>query len=530
MADYIYTMETRLTPEQQRGVALVQELSAAHGFTLYLTGGAMRDIISGFPIRDLDFTIHGNAVRLQKDLEKAGALVEAIDEEINSLLVLLPGKVRSEIAMARSETFSRPGKPPEIRAATIVEDLRRRDFTCNAMALSLNPGSRGLLHDPANGVADIEAKVIRILHNYSFLEEPSRLIRATRFAARFHWILEERTRARYDAAHENNYIEHISSRAVGHEIEQLAYEEDPLHVLRALEKEGWLKALCAHWTVAKVDTSGLSQLLKTRQLMADCGYAADPAPAVFYFLTRRLPQKEQAAMQRLIARRPLVEQWRRLGDEAQKLSARLSGKEAATPSRAWRVLSESRPETILFLEVSGRKQAVRQKIRNFFGKWRQLKQRLPFLEMAELHITPALPEYKKILEDAFPILLDGRLRSRHEILRYLKPFVPPPPVTPPPPPRRARTGRGAAPAAATRKSAKKDAVAGLPAAVPALPTVAAGKMKPSAPAVKSTAAHRRVEKKKASKPRKPERAASRKPAKKFAKKKSARQTKAKKKH
>src|SRR5205085_348449 len=149
MADYIYTLEIRLTPDQQRGVTLVQDAARAAGMNVYLTGGAVRDIISGFTIRDLDFTVH-------------------------------------------------------------------------AMALSLNPGSRGLLMDPYNGAADIEAKLLRVLHNYAFVEDPSRLIRASRFAARFHWPLEERTQQRYDSAKENNYIEYISDRAIGYEIEQLA--------------------------------------------------------------------------------------------------------------------------------------------------------------------------------------------------------------------------------------------------------------------------------------------------------------------
>src|SRR5437016_12915302 len=126
--------------------------------------------------------------------------------------------------MARTERYEKAGKPPLIAPATIQEDLRRRDFTVNAMALSLNEGSRGLLLDPSNGVADIEAKLLRVLHNYSFLEDPSRLIRATRFVARFHWNMEERTQARYAAAVENNYIEHLhNERVIGQESEQLAY-------------------------------------------------------------------------------------------------------------------------------------------------------------------------------------------------------------------------------------------------------------------------------------------------------------------
>jgi len=288
MADYIYTLEIRLTPDQQRGVTLVQDAARAAGMNVYLTGGAVRDIISGFTIRDLDFTVQGNPLKLQKDLEKSGVKVQSTDDDLKLLYLTLPGNVRAEVAMARIERYEKVGKPPIIAPGTILEDLRRRDFTVNAMALSLNPGSRGLLMDPYNGAADIEAKLLRVLHNYAFVEDPSRLIRASRFAARFHWPLEERTQQRYDSAKENNYIEYISDRAIGYEIEQLAYEEDPLHIVRTLEKEDWLKVLSPHWTTAKVDTAGLSQLMKTRQQMNDFGYSPDPAPAVLYFLTARL--------------------------------------------------------------------------------------------------------------------------------------------------------------------------------------------------------------------------------------------------
>src|SRR5579859_7033776 len=275
MADYIYMMETRLTPEQQRGAALVQDIARADEMNVYLAGGAVRDMISGFTIRDLDFVVQGNPLKFEKALEKAGVEIDGKDEELRVLYVTLPNKVRAEIAAARSERYDKPGKPPEISFATINEDLRRRDFTANAMALSLNPGSRGLLLDPFNGVADIELKLLRVLHNYAFLEEPSRLIRATRLMTRFHWTLEERTQARYDAAKENNYIENISDRTVGHEIEQLAHEDNPIEVLKALEKEGWLKVLAPHLSVSKIDSSGLTQLFKVKQQMQEVGVNPD---------------------------------------------------------------------------------------------------------------------------------------------------------------------------------------------------------------------------------------------------------------
>src|SRR5271154_409474 len=458
MADYIYTLETRLTPDQQKAVTSVLNAAKAAEMNVYLTGGAIRDIITGFPIRDLDFTVQGNALKLQKELERAGAVISDSDEETRTLLLTFPGGVRAEIGMARSERFEKTGKPPVITPATIIEDLRRRDFTVNAMALSLNEGSRGLLMDPFNGAADIEAKVIRVLHNYAFLEDPSRMIRATRFTTRFHWPLEERTQARYDSGKENNYIEYIRSSSVGHEIEQLAYEDDALGVLKAYEKEGWLKVLNAHWSTAKADTAGLGALIKTRQQMNELGYTPDVAPAVLHFLTERLGDKDISELRRAIPRKDLVEAWKDLDANAHSLAKRLSGKEAATPSRTWQLLSSARPEMILFLAITARQQAVAQKIKNFFTKWRQVQQKIPLPEMTELLITPEMPEYPKIANDVFLLLLDGKLRSRTETLKYLKPFSPPPPPPPPPPP--AKRGRGAKAAAAAAAAA----VASVPAA------------------------------------------------------------------
>jgi tRNA nucleotidyltransferase (CCA-adding enzyme) len=494
MADYIYSMETRLTPEQQSGVNLVQEIARHAGLNLYLTGGTIRDLITGFPIRDIDLSIQGNPLKLQKELEKAGISVQGVDEDLRSLYLLMPGNVRAELNMTRSETYDHPGKPPSVASATINEDLRRRDFTVNAMALSLNEGSRGLLLDPFNGVADIEAKVLRVLHNYAFLEEPVRLIRAIRLSSRFHWPLEERTQARYDAAKENNYIENIAKRPVGYELEQLAHEDDPVHIMRALDKEGWLKMLHPHWSLAKVDSPELGHAVKTRQMMNDLGYSVEAGPIVMYFLTRRMGDKDTSDIQRMIPRRDFVDKWKHLENGAKDLAKKLTSKEAGTPSGAWKVLSHASPENILFLSLTTKQQAVDLKLKNFFGKWRQVKEKLPFPEMAELRITPQLPDYPKLMDEAFLMLLDGKLRSHTEIMNFLKPYEPPPPPPPPAPKRgrgKAAAAKGIAPAGEApvpakrgRKARAATAPAVTPAPAPAV-TVAA---QPAPEAKKAVAA------------------------------------------
>jgi tRNA nucleotidyltransferase (CCA-adding enzyme) len=205
-----------------------------------------------------------------------------------------------------------------------------------------------------------------------------------------------------------------------------------------------------HWSVAKVEGGELKDVLASRQTMVDLGYSVDLAPAVMYFLTYRMPDKDIAEMQRIIPRKGFVQQWRNLEDEAKNLAKHLAGKEAATPSRTWQLLEKTRPETILFLEATTRQQVIAQKIKNYLTKWRQVRQKLPLPEMTELLITPQLPEYPKIANDVFMLMLDGKLRSRTEILKFLKPLAPPPPPPPPPPPvKRGRAAKAAAAAAGT---------------------------------------------------------------------------------
>ena len=184
MPDYMFLLESRFSPEQRAAVTRVQELAVGAGANIYLAGGAVRDLISGMPIRDLDFTIEGNPFRIARELEKGGARILSEDERLRHVELIFAGDADGSIAAARDDVYHRPGTKPEIRWSTIMEDLRRRDFSLNAIAISLNPASRGLLLDPTNGLADLEKHEMRALSIHSFTNQPVRLLRLLRYCVR----------------------------------------------------------------------------------------------------------------------------------------------------------------------------------------------------------------------------------------------------------------------------------------------------------------------------------------------------------
>jgi tRNA nucleotidyltransferase (CCA-adding enzyme) len=286
MADYIYLLQTRLTAAQLTSLEHVRNAARARSMTVFLVGGAVRDLTTGAPVRDLDFAVQGNATKLRKDLEKAGGTFVGENEAAQTLYFTFPGGVRLEVGATLTATYPKPGKPV-YKPATILEDLRRRDFTANAMAISLNDGSYGLLMDPLNGIADLENRELRLVSNYGFIEDPSLLIRATRFAARMGWQMEEKTRQRYETAKTENYIAALNPFASSYELEEIFHEEDPLRALQALEAEGWSKILFPAWTSKHVNESELERLRDTVGQLEAMGLHPDPSAALFVPLNSR---------------------------------------------------------------------------------------------------------------------------------------------------------------------------------------------------------------------------------------------------
>ncbi|MEK7767938.1 MAG: hypothetical protein AAB368_17035, partial [bacterium] len=161
---------------------------------VFLVGGLVRDLFLGVGAVDLDLVVAGDGPAFARRLaDVLGGEVEVYDRFLTAT-VTCPDLPRLDVATARLETYERPGALPHVKPAGLAEDLKRRDLTINAMAVDLRPGRFGALVDPFGGAADVAAGLIRLLHARSLTDDPTRILRMARYASRFEFVAEPRTR------------------------------------------------------------------------------------------------------------------------------------------------------------------------------------------------------------------------------------------------------------------------------------------------------------------------------------------------
>jgi len=425
MSDYIYILESHLNPDQNRVVEQVQEAAGQANVNLFLTGGAMRDMLAGFRIRDLDFAVEGNAPKMVKTLcERAGAKVVSSDEARKSAELVFPSGATAQIGMSRQEKYARTGAKPQVTAATIQEDLRGRDFTCNAIALSLNRTSRGLLLDPMNGLADIERKELRAISTYGFYDDPSRLLRLVRFRVRLGFTVEERTAMQVANAREAEVEKLIPARTLGEELKRISAEDSPSEVLKGLEEEGLLALFSPELTGGKLNLAGMVKFEKNcRMLPDDTATRAARLGPFLYALTEKLTAKEkQALIKTTEMRKAELEPWQKLEARAKKLESSLRAARIKKASQVYAIMSTAAPDEILFQLYHSQLKPVQERMRNYYLKCLPLLQEITPEEWATVEGKPGTPKYKKAREEFIAYRLDRRVKK------------PPEPEVPPPPP------------------------------------------------------------------------------------------------
>ena len=426
MPDYIQLLESKLSPNEKQALNAMTDVARARKITVFLTGGAVRDIVSGASVRDLDITVQANPLKFRKDLERAGFSITGEQEPSQTLYLRFGKQARMEISAARTETFPKPAHP-EYAPAGILDDLRRRDFTANAMALSLNEGSWGLLLDPLNGSADISSRHLRLVSNYGFLEDPIRLVRAVRLMSRTGWDMEERTKTRYDSAKAEGVIGAITAVQRGYELEEIGYEEEPVQVLKALESEGWMEHLSPAWNSRSADVQGLERLHERFVQLLMAGLHPDPSAAQFRLLTAKLSPAQFASLKKMFVRSDLIAEVNALDADAKHVLQKMTAKDAAKPSQLWKLLHSMKPEAVLWLFFTNKTAAVQNKFENFFTKWPEARQKIPNAILQDMRIVPEVEGYEELLDKLTFAFMDGELPTEETIRKFAEPYSPPAP-------------------------------------------------------------------------------------------------------
>lgn len=428
----MFMLESHLSTDQNRVINEVQAAAAESNTSAFLTGGAMRDMLGGFPIHDLDFSVEGNAFKIARAVAKrAGAKIVGEDDVRKSVDLLFPGGVTAEVAMARREQYSKPGAKPEVTPATIYEDLRGRDFTVNAIALSLNRASRGLLIDPTNGLGDLEHKELRAGYNYALYDDPGRILRLVRLRVRLGFTVEDKTRQQYENVRLEHLEERIPARRLLEELQHIADDPNAGEILRALDEEKLLHLFSPALPGAKLNLAGFVKLQKARQLVPfGVRFPVDNFGLFMNLLTEKLSPKEKAALVKALGMKPSeVDPWKKLDARARKLERDLKSARLSRPSQIYQALVKAPGDQVLYLLLRSQLRLVQDRVRNYLQKYLPVAQEVTEEEVRAKGVQPGTPKYEKVRNELIAARLNAR--PKKPVVEEPQPPAKPGPMEPP---------------------------------------------------------------------------------------------------
>jgi len=382
MSDYMFMLESHLNGDHNRVVNVVTALANEANVNLYLAGGAIRDMLGGFAIRDLDFTLETGVPKFvqtlaQKVVQELGGEIRHEDPYHRFDELSLPGGVTAQIAVAREEQYSKPGGKPRVTSPVpIWADLKRRDFTVDSIALGLNRGSRGQLRDPNNGIADLENKELRASYPGVFFDDPSRMLRLIRLKHRLGFTVEERTARQFENGRLEELYNLIPAETRLEELKQIAQESLAGEILKDYQTAGFMSLLSPALVGDKLDVHALEKLERLRKLIPQELFSHSGGWLAFMdVLTAGLNPKEKAEfVQNIALDRGAGAAIKKLSADSKKLESHLKSARMLKPSHIYFALEAASGDLILNLLYTSQQRIVQDRIRNYLQKYRPAAQ------------------------------------------------------------------------------------------------------------------------------------------------------------
>jgi tRNA nucleotidyltransferase (CCA-adding enzyme) len=405
----------RLSQEHLSLLRELGNLADEGGVSLYLVGGVVRDLLLKRENWDLDLTVEGDGIafaRLVADRYRAGL---AVFERFATARLVFPDGLKMDIATTRRESYAQPAVLPKVQPSSIEEDLSRRDFTINAIAVQLNPRQFGRMLDPYGGQRDLRARTIRVLHAGSFQDDPTRIFRAIRLEQRFGFRLERTTLRLLAQAASTNLIQQLSGPRLQNEILLLFAERDPVRAISRLAQLKLLRFLHRRLGYTKNTKNVVAAVPKAlawwvRQF---------PEPAIdrpiVYLMAlsnESSPIVAAAMIRRLALSREQAKNVSAGGSRVDRALKRLTNKETVRPSQVYRLLTDFSDEALVLLLAKqlsvqhGVRLSLLKRHLVAYVKNKAIKTALTGRDLQAMGLQPG-PQYKTILGKLLDARIDG---------------------------------------------------------------------------------------------------------------------------
>ncbi len=411
-------LKSRFPPEVYNLLKFSGEVAEGLGFNAYLVGGSVRDLLRGEENLDIDIVIEGDGIVFAKALgEKLNASVKS-HQRFNTAQVIT-GKLKLDVATARTEYYESPAALPKVEKSSIKKDLYRRDFTINSLAIKLNPKDFGLLIDFFGSQRDLKEKTIRVLHNLSFIEDPTRAFRAIRFSERFGFKISKHAENLIKSTVKMNLFEKLSGPRLYEELLILFNETEPDRALKKLSDLGLLKVIHPALTFNEELEETLKSLHETVSWFNLLFLEEKTDRGVLYLmaLLSELKEEEAEAAAERLSPPPKIKDMIDKGiSKAREVAKRLPSED---PVETYNLLRKLRLETILLAMALSKDRLKQKVISRYLTELRKIEPILKGEDLKKIGVKPG-PVYSRILKELLEEKLRGHLKSREDEERFVK--------------------------------------------------------------------------------------------------------------
>ena len=395
-------------------------IAAENDFGAYLVGGIVRDFLLGVPNSDLDLVIEGDGIAYAQIVaEKLNGKITS-HPKFGTAVVTLPHH-RVDIASARTEYYPKPAALPEVEFSSIKEDLSRRDFTINAMALALNPTHFGEILDFFGGETDLRKRHIRVLHSQSFVEDPTRIFRAVRFEQRVGFKIEPRTEKWAREAVKEGLIEKLSPGRIRYELQLILSEDKTWHILRRLDD---LKILQPLFPKSKVDEELRRSFRRIEVSLSRLDYhlASKPEKWLVYLMALLQNSDEEeinVLAEKLKLRKQDASKLKYAVFDSPQIVKGLVSPKRLNSSDLYFLLKPVPDENLVYIHCQSLSKEAKRKVEFYLTHLKGVRPMIGGNDLLKLGLEPS-PAIGTILESLWRAKLEGRLKAREDELKFVQ--------------------------------------------------------------------------------------------------------------